>query len=67
MTKKEKLILQLRKQTFLPLYIRNAKIDILNNDADVYFDVLSNNYSYQTKKHNHNTLYKPIIILDEKI
>ncbi len=67
MTKKDKLIKQIKKQTFLPLYIRNAEIDVLKDEANMFFNVLSNKNSYQTIKHHHTILYKPIILLDEKV
>mgnify|MGYP000608809764 CR=1 FL=1 len=67
MTKKETLIKTIQENTLLPFYIRNAKIDILNDDVNDFFNIPSNNYSYQTKKHHHTILYKPILLLDEKI
>jgi hypothetical protein len=66
MTKIEK-IDRIQNEPYLPFYIRNAKVDILKDDASEFFNVTSNRNAYQTKKHPHLSLYKPIILLNEKL
>jgi hypothetical protein len=69
MKKKEKIIEHIKKNTVLPLYIRNAKIDVIDlveNEEDDCFNILSDKNAYQTYKHNRDILYKLKILLDEK-
>lgn len=65
--KKDKIITSIRDLKTLPLYLRNADIDVIIENFDNFYSIKSNNNAYQTEKHHRIDLYKQIILLNEKI